>query len=57
MEYIPGTGWDEENLCYFEGTAEEKEAFEFDKFKNNTIFEEEENEQYDGGKNTIHIIS
>ena len=28
MEYNPGELWDDENCCYFEGTAEEKEEFE-----------------------------
>jgi hypothetical protein len=43
MEYIPGECWDDENCCYFEGTAEEREEFEFNKFKKSTLFDDEEN--------------
>ena len=41
MEYTPGEGWDNENGIYFEGTAEEKEEFEFNQMKNCGIFDEE----------------
>jgi hypothetical protein len=44
MEYVPGEGWDDENCCYFEGTAEEREEFEFNQLKKMSIFEEEENQ-------------
>ena len=54
MEYNPGEGWDDENCCYFEGTSEEKEEFEFNQFKKLSLFDEEEDN--DGGKNIIYIF-
>ena len=48
MEYTPGELWDDENACYFEGTVEEKEEFEMNKFKKGAVFDDDDHKK---GKN------